>query len=190
MSSSTSKLRVWLAQWNRFKPSSKILYWPFQGGTSLVDLFVFCVSCVSHAFASVHCCLVVTCWERAWPLGSCWWCLLYFVSFPCGVLGQVWCLVVSISDFCPPFLFWCRRLVYSVWLWYFLIIPAYILIGVQTVLSIHTDHSTRLIVHCLSYYGINGVLITNILLNLVLWVCFGMSEPIAFIEEAWNVLTL
>ena len=23
------------------------------------------VSCVSHAFASVHCCLVVTCWERA-----------------------------------------------------------------------------------------------------------------------------
>ena len=26
---------------------------------------VFCVSCVSHAFASVHCCLVVTCWERA-----------------------------------------------------------------------------------------------------------------------------
>ena len=23
------------------------------------------VSCVSHAFASVHCCLLVTCWERA-----------------------------------------------------------------------------------------------------------------------------
>ena len=23
------------------------------------------VSCVSHAFASVYCCLVVTCWERA-----------------------------------------------------------------------------------------------------------------------------
>ena len=23
------------------------------------------VSCVSHAFTSVHCCLVVTCWERA-----------------------------------------------------------------------------------------------------------------------------
>ena len=26
---------------------------------------VFFVSCVSHTFASVHCCLVVTCWERA-----------------------------------------------------------------------------------------------------------------------------
>ena len=23
------------------------------------------MSCVSHAFASFHCCLVVTCWERA-----------------------------------------------------------------------------------------------------------------------------
>ena len=29
------------------------------------ESFVFFVSCVSHAFASVHCCLVVTCWERA-----------------------------------------------------------------------------------------------------------------------------
>ena len=26
---------------------------------------MFFVSCVSHAFASVHCCLVVSCWERA-----------------------------------------------------------------------------------------------------------------------------
>ena len=26
---------------------------------------VFFVSCVSHAFASVHCCLVVICWQRA-----------------------------------------------------------------------------------------------------------------------------
>ena len=26
---------------------------------------VLFMSCVSHAFASVHCCLVVTCWERA-----------------------------------------------------------------------------------------------------------------------------
>ena len=26
---------------------------------------IFFVSCVSHVFASVHCCLVVTFWERA-----------------------------------------------------------------------------------------------------------------------------
>ena len=40
--------------------SSSYFYWPFQGGTSLVDhLCYFC------AFASALCCLVVTCWERA-----------------------------------------------------------------------------------------------------------------------------
>ena len=26
---------------------------------------MFFVSCVAHAFAPVHCCLVLTCWERA-----------------------------------------------------------------------------------------------------------------------------
>ena len=32
---------------NRFKPSSKIFYWPFQGGTSFVDLlWVFSVICL------------------------------------------------------------------------------------------------------------------------------------------------
>ena len=35
---STSELRERLAPWNWFKPSSKIFYWPFQGGTSFVDL--------------------------------------------------------------------------------------------------------------------------------------------------------
>ena len=39
---STSKLRVRLAPLNRFKPSSKIFYWPFQGDTSFVDLLCFC----------------------------------------------------------------------------------------------------------------------------------------------------
>ena len=39
---STSELRVRLAPLNRFKPSSKIFYWPFQGGTSSVDLLCFC----------------------------------------------------------------------------------------------------------------------------------------------------
>ena len=27
-----------------------------------------------------------------------------FVTFPCGILGQVWYLIVSIPDLCPPFL--------------------------------------------------------------------------------------
>ena len=42
MSWSTSELRVRLAPLNRFKPSSKIFYWPFQGSTSFVDLLCFC----------------------------------------------------------------------------------------------------------------------------------------------------
>ena len=40
----------------------------YRRRTSVVDHLCFLcvfVSCVSHAFESVHCCLVVTCWERA-----------------------------------------------------------------------------------------------------------------------------
>ena len=41
-----------------FKPSSKIFYRPFQGGTSFVDLLFF-LSCV--CYASVRVCLYVSC---------------------------------------------------------------------------------------------------------------------------------
>ena len=34
----------------------------------LLWIIVLFMSYVCHAFASVHCCLVVTCWERADPL--------------------------------------------------------------------------------------------------------------------------
>ena len=56
---------------------------------------------VCHAFLSVHCSLVVTCWEKAGILA-----LLYvmfscvFVAFPYGVLGQVCYFIVSIPDLC------------------------------------------------------------------------------------------
>ena len=56
------------------------------------------MSYVFHAFASVHCCLVVTCWEG---LTSCLTFVIFncvFVTFPCGILGQVWYLIVSIPD--------------------------------------------------------------------------------------------
>ena len=63
--------------------------------------FVLFMSCVSHAFTSVHCCLVVTCCERAGLLALvgdlyCFYC----VTFPCGALGRVWCLIVTFPDFC------------------------------------------------------------------------------------------
>ena len=51
---------------NRFKPSCKIFYWPFQGGASFVDLlWFFCLVFAMPLCASVYLCLVVTCWERA-----------------------------------------------------------------------------------------------------------------------------
>ena len=53
------------------------------------------LSCDCHAFASVHCCFVV----RADLLALV--CDVYcgLVTFPCGILGQVWYLIVSIPDF-------------------------------------------------------------------------------------------
>ena len=57
--------------------------------------------CYFCAFASAHCCLVVTCRER----------LTFWLSFvvlnseivtvPFGILCQVGCLIVSIHDLCP-----------------------------------------------------------------------------------------
>ena len=101
MSWSTSELRVRLAPLNRFKPSSKILYWPFQGGTSFVDLLCFCSVLCLLCFVRV--CLYVLCGHllgKGWPLGSRLWCLLWVCHFPIGILGQVWYLIVSIPDLC------------------------------------------------------------------------------------------
>ena len=44
---------------------------------------LFIVFCVSHAFASIHCSLVVTCWERADLLALVGDVYCIFVSFPC-----------------------------------------------------------------------------------------------------------
>ena len=51
-----------------------------------MDHLYFLVSCVFHAFASVHCCLVVTCWERAALLALVGDVYCYFVTFLCGIL--------------------------------------------------------------------------------------------------------
>ena len=57
-------------------------------------------SCVCHNFASVHCCLVVNCWERVTSCLSFVMVNCVLVIFPFGILGQVWYLIVSIPDFC------------------------------------------------------------------------------------------
>ena len=61
---------------------------------------MFFVSCVCHAFVLVHCCLVVTIWERADLLALV--CDVYcsIDTFPYCILGQVWYLIVSFPDLC------------------------------------------------------------------------------------------
>ena len=56
------------------------------------------LSCVCYAFA--HVCLLMPCGHqlgKSGPLGS----NCVFVIFLCGILGQVWYLIVLIPDLCP-----------------------------------------------------------------------------------------
>ena len=78
-------------------PSSNFLTDP-----SLVDLFCYCFCvCLCHTVLSVSCSHVVTCWERADLLAHFY--VIFsrvFVTYPYGVLGQLWYLIVSIPDLC------------------------------------------------------------------------------------------
>ena len=62
--------------------------------------FVICV-CLYQTVMSVSCSLLATLWERAellaflYVMSSC-----VFVTFPFGVLSQMWDLIVSIPDLC------------------------------------------------------------------------------------------
>ena len=58
------------------------------------------MSCVSHAFASVHCWHVVICWEKVDLLALVGDVSCMFVTFPCGILGRVWYLIVLVPDLC------------------------------------------------------------------------------------------
>ena len=58
------------------------------------------MSSVCHAYASVHCCFVVTCWERTDILALFVTFNCVLVTFPCGILGQVYYFIVSIPDIC------------------------------------------------------------------------------------------
>ena len=95
---STSELMARLAPWNWFKPSSKIFYWPFQGGASFADLLCFFLSCVCYAF--VHVCLYVPCGHllgKGWSLGSRLWCLTVSLSLSHWYPGSG--VVLDCNDF-------------------------------------------------------------------------------------------
>ena len=49
---------------------------------------------------SVPCSFVITCWKRADLLALGWDVYLCFVTFQCGIPGQVWYLIVSVPDIC------------------------------------------------------------------------------------------
>ena len=68
--------------------------------------------CVSYAFVSFHCCLVVTCWERADLLALVGDVYCIFVTLPYGILGQVWYLIVSFPDVCCLSYFQTGQIVY------------------------------------------------------------------------------
>ena len=57
--------------------------------------------CVSFAYASVHLYLEVTCWERADLLALVGDVYCIFVTFPCGIVGQVGYFIVLFPDLCP-----------------------------------------------------------------------------------------
>ena len=65
----------------------------------LWNICVF-MSCVSHTFASVHYCLVVSCLERADLLVLVGDAYYIFLTFPSVIMGQVWYLIVSFPDLC------------------------------------------------------------------------------------------
>ena len=56
--------------------------------------------CNFHAFTSIHFCPVVTCWVRADLLALVCDVYCVFVTFPGGILGQVWYLIVLFPNLC------------------------------------------------------------------------------------------
>ena len=69
-----------------------------------MDHFLLFMFRVCHAVLSVHCSLVVICWERANIMAHFY--VMFFcvsVTFPRGVMGQY--LIVSIPDLCLLLLF-------------------------------------------------------------------------------------
>ena len=100
-----------MAPLNRFKPSSKIFYWPFQGGTSFVDILCFCSVLCLLCFVRV--CLYVLRGHllgKGWPLGSRLWCLLWVCHFPIGILGQAGVVLDCIDSWSlQPYLLWATK---------------------------------------------------------------------------------
>ena len=81
---------------NWFKPSSKIFLFTVPRRCFFCGSFMLFLSCfVMLSRTSVCWCHVVTCWEGLTSYLSF---VMSICDFPNGILGQVWCLIVSIPD--------------------------------------------------------------------------------------------
>ena len=89
----TCGLRVRLAPRNGFKPSSKI-YLLTVPRPSFVDHLCFSVLCLLCLCVRLYICAL---WS---PTGKGLTSWLSFVVSNCGILGHVWCMIVSIPDLC------------------------------------------------------------------------------------------
>ena len=96
----TSKLRVRSAPWNQFKPCRKIFLLTVPMRYFFLDhlcyLYIVFVM-LSRLFIAALCSPAgkgLTSW-LLFVVSNC-----NFVTFPCGILGQVWCLIVLIPDLC------------------------------------------------------------------------------------------
>ena len=83
-------IHIWIkgevgAPLNWFKPSSKIFYWPFQGGTSFMDLLCFFLSCVCYYCTRLFICAL---WSSPVGKGLTSW--LSFVVSYCEFVTSHW----------------------------------------------------------------------------------------------------
>ena len=81
-------------------------------------LFVIYVTCLSCFLV----CSLQPCGHLPWIgltswLSCVWYFIVFFVTFPCGVLGQVWCLICSDSWSLPSFLLSIMQAQLSSWAW-------------------------------------------------------------------------
>ena len=90
---------VRLAPWNWFKTSGKICLLTIPRRYFYCGYLCFC----GVVFSRFGICIMLSCGHllgKCWPLGSCWWCLLYFCYFPMWypVSGVVLNCIVSWSS--------------------------------------------------------------------------------------------
>ena len=78
------------------------------------------LSCVCYAFTRLLCDVLwspglkgLTSW-LSFVMSNC-----VFVTFPCGILGQVWYLIVSIPDLCPLSYFF-KLIILFIWFAHFI----------------------------------------------------------------------